>query len=142
MKKSSSQGFTLIEVLMVVVIIGILATIAIPSYTNSIERSKCSQGMHTLKNLRNAALEFYRVNETFVGMDIPGPGGLEELVSADFDSLDSNSFWDFSVPNTGATTFTLRATRENGPHGGESIDLDQNGVMTENNYPISTYFPN
>lgn len=63
------KGFTLIEVLVVIVIIGILATVGIPTYQNFIEDSKsrvCQNNLLTLK----AALDIYVVENGVVPADL------------------------------------------------------------------------
>ena len=51
--KQFKKGFTLIEMLVVVLIIGILAGIALPQYTNAVEKSKASEALLILKSLRD-----------------------------------------------------------------------------------------
>ena len=50
--KKLNKGFTLIEMLVVVLIIGILAGIALPQYENAVEKSKASEALIILKSLQ------------------------------------------------------------------------------------------
>jgi prepilin-type N-terminal cleavage/methylation domain-containing protein len=55
----SKQAFTLIELIIVVVIIGILALVAIPKYFANVAKAQRSQAYATLSIIRKAALDYY-----------------------------------------------------------------------------------
>ncbi len=52
------QGFSLVELTIVVVILGILATFAVPRYQVSVEKSKASEGFHYLHQLEQQQARF------------------------------------------------------------------------------------
>ena len=53
MNMLTKKGFTLIEMLVVVLIIGILAAVALPQYNKAVEKSKASEALLILKSLRD-----------------------------------------------------------------------------------------
>lgn len=59
-RKSRKTGFTLVEILIVVVILGILAAIVIPQFTNASESAKASSLITQLQSIRSQ-LELYQV---------------------------------------------------------------------------------
>ena len=50
----NKKGFTLIELLVVVLIIGILSSVALPQYTNAVEKSRSTEAWTTLKAINDA----------------------------------------------------------------------------------------
>ena len=59
MKKINKKGFTLIELLVVIVILIVIISIAVPSFTSSIERSKAKQKDQVIKLVESSAELYY-----------------------------------------------------------------------------------
>ncbi|MGR5064865.1 pilin [Photobacterium sp. DNB22_13_2] len=80
------KGFTLIELMIVVAVIGVLSAIAIPQYQNYVKRSEAVSGLSTLK----ALLTNYDLHEQETGS---APTGLNEVgTRSDVNPLGTLSF--------------------------------------------------
>jgi len=80
------QGFTFIELLMVVTIIGLLAAIAIPKYRSVKRRAQASQIVGDVDVLRVASMSFYADSAYFPDETAPGqvPTGLAKYLPHGF----------------------------------------------------------
>src|SRR5690606_34663393 len=75
MMKSAQKGFTLIELMIVVAIIGILAAIAIPAYQDYTIRAQVTEGLNLASDLKASIGELYADRGTGAGIN-SGDDGL------------------------------------------------------------------
>ncbi len=79
--KGLQRGFTLIELMIVVAIIGVLASIAIPQYQNYTARAQVSEALSILSGVKATLAEQYALEGTFDKMTADEKARIEELVS-------------------------------------------------------------
>ena len=73
------SGFTLIELVIAIAIVGILTAIAVPSYTSFIIKSNRKVAAACLLEQSQFAERYYTTNLTYVGMGAPGGGCVADL---------------------------------------------------------------
>jgi len=90
----TQTGFTLIELLVVIAAIGILAAIAIPSYTDYTTRAKIAEGTSALADGRIKMEQFFQDNRTYVGGPSPA----------------ATTYFTYAASGTSTTAYTLTGT--------------------------------
>jgi type IV pilus assembly protein PilA len=101
--KSLQKGFTLIELMIVVAIIGILAAIAIPAYQDYTIRSKITEGLNLAASAKVA------VADGFTSNDIPGVTAAAAAWNSEFKSTKYVKTMTIGT-GTGVITITYDAT--------------------------------
>lgn len=127
--RSLHSGFTLIEVMIVVVIVGILAAIALPSYSNYVTRSKLIDAHTKLGDLRVQMEKYFMDNRSYLN---GAACGITATALATANADPARSF-DFDCPAGSATdtTYTLIATgRAASGMSGFSFSVNQANAKT------------
>ena len=129
MKMHKMFGFTLAELMVVVVIIGVLVSIAWPRYILVAEKSRTSEAKNILSQIREAEMGYYleydtyTTNVTLLSLGVPT-------------SCNVSFYYNYSASGGGAS-FTATATRctsggkpPNSPGGtAYVVNITQNGVL-------------
>ena len=124
----NKKGFTLIEVLTVVLIIGVLASIAMPMYVRAVERSRATEAMAAIKALNDSIYAYFAEKDTCptkfsqLVVNLPDISGISNTNSSVSTKMFQFSLGgaDADVPGTDGCKGVL-ATRING--GGYSYKI-------------------
>ena len=123
------DGFTLTELMLVIVIIGILTTIAVPGYLRIAERSKQAEGIRVLGVLRDAQLRYFQETGTWITCNNNCTQALRDL-GIEFEGLQFFRITRLrSAPNPGSDIAEVQ--RQNGPVGMSNykIAIRRNGTL-------------
>ncbi|MGD0465329.1 MAG: pilin [Gammaproteobacteria bacterium] len=77
--KIKSIAFSLIELMIVIAIIGVLASIAIPSYESYTIKAKVTEGLNILDQLKTKSVDYYNQNAMLPGAGGGSDNGLTDL---------------------------------------------------------------
>lgn len=111
--KPRVKGFTLIELMIVVVIVSILAAIAIPSYQNQVQKTRRADAQGALTSFANAMERHFTQNNTYLGAANGGAdtGAPDATVFATQAPLDGDTkYYNLTISAATASSYTLLAT--------------------------------
>jgi prepilin-type N-terminal cleavage/methylation domain-containing protein len=127
------KGFTLVELAVVIVIIGVLAAFGVPKFLNSVEKSKAAEAFNYLSTVQSAQERFIAQNgfyaTTVAALDITMPAP---------QYFDTPTAITAPVVTTGTPTWTLTLTRLTSSSFAYSVAWTQDGFDTANS-TITTY---
>jgi general secretion pathway protein G len=140
MKKNREQkaryGFTMVELMAVLIILGLLAGVVVRNFVGQTERARVTTTKTSLKSLSNAVKQFYMDNNRYPSQDV----GLEELIiqPSDVTNWPMGGYLDTTeVPTDGwdnefiyelypesGMPFVIKSLGADGQEGGEGYDAD------------------
>ena len=103
------RGFTLVELAIVIVIIGVLASFGVPRFRDAVERSKASESMNYLSSVRAAQERFHAREGTYAAdladldISIPTPKyfSVGDVAAGSTDDLEDS--WTLTLTRQGAS---------------------------------------
>lgn len=121
-------GFSLLELLVTIAVLGILAVIAIPSYLGNMQTTRRTDGIAALLDVQSQQTQWRANNVTYAGN-----------LTADLGWANSDSpegYYTITLSNVSATTYTATAApKAGGPQEGDTCG---SLVLTESGPDIST----
>jgi type IV pilus assembly protein PilA len=132
MSRTNRKGFTLVELAVVIVIIGVLAAFGVPQFLKSVERSKAAEAFNYLSAVR-AAQERYLAKEGVYCDDTNFAGGTGSSCKLDINQV-SPKYFDVGAmvsanAGGGSSNWSLTLTRksESSSYGQYEVTFNQEG---------------
>lgn len=120
-----AKGFTLVELMIVIAILGVILLFAVPSYNDYVVRSKRADGMSQVLNAASTMERFRAANMTYDG------AAVGTTIAAQIPPNDNNPYYNVALSNLGRTTYTITATPINSMAGQDGpLTIDQAGRRT------------
>ena len=141
--RTKLRGFTLIELMIAVAIVGILAAIAIPSYFEYIEKGKRAEAQGALVTFANAMEQWRLQNGSYCGAAVAGcVKGSPTIFSTIVPISGGTTTYNLTINAVTATTYTLRATPIGSQAGDGYLELSNDGTKSCQQTPNTDACPN
>lgn len=125
MKSARHAGFTLIELMIVIVVVAILTAVALPSYRDYVNRARITEAVANLSDMRVKLEQYFQDNRSYAGACAAGTLAPLPTNSANFT---------YTCPLLDAANFQVLATGT-GSMAGFSYQIDQANTRTTVSVP-------
>lgn len=124
-RKQASAGFTLMELMIVIVIIGVIAAIAFPSYQSSVRKSRRAEAKATLLEVMSRQEQFFSENRRYAAT-------FDELDLSASATTSFNTEHGFYTVNLSSNTATNSVTVTASANAGQDKDLVRTYGLSSN----------
>jgi len=123
--KRNHRGFTLLEIIIVIIIVGGLASLALPRFFKTVEYSRSVEALTNVAAIRQSVERCYLQRSSYENCGVFSDLDLEDPANS------PNNHFTYSFSGMGASTYTITATRNTreGGNGSDTVILTNNGVM-------------
>ena len=125
--KNKKSGFTLLEVIIVIIIVGVLASLALPRFFSTVEYSRATEAMQSIASTRQSLERCYLMTSSYATC-VAGSTDFERL-DIDDPGTSPNNHFTYGIA-AGASTYTITATRNtrDGGDGSSTVVLSFDGT--------------
>jgi len=121
---TQSRGFTLVELMVAVAVLGVIVAVAYPAYIDFLERSRRAEAQEALQNVATLQEQFYTNNKGYSG----------SLSDLDVSTTTENAYYQLSLSTASsidgsAQTYTISASAQ----GAQASDTDCAAIHLDSN---------
>lgn len=118
----NKSGFTLIELMMALTIVGLIMAVAIPAYQSSLLKSRRGEARGALMDLANRMEKYYMENNSYANATVAGVGASATTAP--------NGYYTLAITAQSASAFTLVATPVSTDSGCATFSLNSAGAKS------------
>jgi len=131
--KNSNKGFTLIELMIVVVIVGILAALAVPRFMKAATKAKQSEAKEILKQVHTMQKTYFVEHETYCLNGVVASSTSPTAFAILAIEIMPSARYSYTMSVSSPTVFTCTGTANLDDDAAiDTWTIDQNGTMTNN----------
>lgn len=126
-RSAAHRGFTLIELMVVLVIIGVMAAMSMPSFHRAIEQSRADIAAANLRTIWAAERIYWLENHTYTPTVATALQDLQNMGLVESEVVSGAGGYTYAVTAAGTTTFTATATRTSTS---DVLSIDATGTVS------------